>query len=76
MNKWICSNLHTDLVKYITDSQVHTTNDTRRATNEMMQHGVKTDGVQYYNTHQESIILNLVTESNIYNNYSYASCVN
>ena len=29
MNDWICNNLDTDLTKYITDSQMHTTNDTR-----------------------------------------------
>ena len=31
---------------------------------------------QYYNTHQESILLNTVIESDIYDNYSYTSCVN
>ena len=75
MNEWIHSNLHTDLIKYITDLQVHTTNNTRRATNELMNQGVKMDRVQEYNTNQESIILYLVTESDIYNNYSYASFV-
>ena len=29
INEWICSNLHTNLTKYITDSQVHTTNVSR-----------------------------------------------
>ena len=29
MNDWIRSNLHTDLIKYITGSQVHTANYTR-----------------------------------------------
>ena len=76
MNDWIRGNLHTDVTKYITDSQVHITNHTRKATNELMNQGVKIDGIQYYNTHQESIILDLVTESDIYNNYRYASCVN
>ena len=32
--------------------------------------------VQYYNTDQESILSNIVTESDIYRNYSHASCVN
>ena len=40
-----------------------------------MNQGVETDGIEYYNTHQESILLDLVIESDIYNNYSYASCV-
>ena len=75
MNEWICSNLYTNLIKYIIDSQVHTTNNARRATNELMNQGVKTDGIQYYNTHQESILLDLVTESDIYDNYSYTICV-
>ena len=38
--------------------------------------GVKTTNDRYYNTHQKSILSNTVTESNIYNNYSYTSCVN
>ena len=37
---------------------------------------MKTEGVQYYNTHQELILLNIVTEIDIYHNYSYTSCVN
>ena len=41
-----------------------------------MNQGVKTDGIQYYNTHQELILLDLVTGSDIYDNYGYASCVN
>ena len=36
---------------------------------------MKTTNVQYYNTDQESILSNIVTESDIYNNYSYTSCV-
>ena len=37
---------------------------------------MKIDSVKYYNTHQELILSNIVTESDIYNNYSYTSCVN
>ena len=37
---------------------------------------MKTTNDQYYITHQKSIISNTVTESDIYNNYSYTSCVN
>ena len=44
--------------------------------NKLINQGVNTHGVQYYNTYQESILLDLVTESDIYDNYSYASCVN
>ena len=76
MSDWIRSNLHTDQTKYITNSQVDTTNNARRATNELTKQGVNTDYVQCYNTNQESILLDMVTESDIYNNYSYASCVN
>ena len=31
---------------------------------------------QYYNTHQKSILSNTVTKNDIYDNYSYTSCVN
>ena len=65
MNEWMCNNLHTDIIKFITDSQVHTANDTRRATNELMNHRVKTDNIQYCNTYQELILLDIVTESDI-----------
>ena len=75
MNEWIYNNLHTDLIKYITDSQMYTTNNTRQTTNELTNKGLKTDSVQYYNTHQGSILLDLVTGSDIYNNYSHVSCV-
>ena len=72
MIEWIDSNVHTDLIKYITDPQEHT----RRAKNKLIYQGVNTDGVQYYSTHQESILLNIVIESDIYDNSIYASCVN
>ena len=54
MNDWIRSNLHTDLIKYITDSQVDITNYARRATNELMKQGVKPGGIQYYNNNHIS----------------------
>ena len=37
---------------------------------------MKTFNDQYYNTHQKSILSNTVTESDIYDNYSYTSCKN
>ena len=75
MNEWICSSLHIDSIKYITDSQVHATNNSIRVTNQLMNQGVEIDGIQYYNTNEELIRLDLVIESDIYNNYSYISCV-
>ena len=43
----------------------------------LINQGVKTINDQYYNTHQNRLILsNTVTESDIYDNYSYTSCVN
>ena len=41
-----------------------------------MNQGVYTRGLQWYNSHQESILSKRVTESYIYDNYSYASYVN
>ena len=40
-----------------------------------MNQGVKTEDVQCYSTHQESILLDIVTKNDIYDNYSYTSCV-
>ena len=42
----------------------------------LINQGVNTFNNQHYNTHQKSIISNTVTESDIYDNYSYISCVN
>ena len=36
---------------------------------------MKTTNDQYYNKHQKSILLDRVTKSDIYDNYSYTSCV-
>ena len=41
-----------------------------------MNQGAKTTNDQYYITHQKSFLSNKVTESVIYVNYSYTSCVN
>ena len=72
----ICGSLRNDQINYTTDSQVDTTTNARMETNELMNQGVYTRGVQCYSSHHESIILNIVTENYIYNNYSYASFVN
>ena len=40
-----------------------------------MKQGVKPDSMQYYNIHKESILSDLVTRSDIYDKYSYASFV-
>ena len=61
MIEWLNISLHTDVIKYIADHQEYTTNDTRKAKNELTNQGVKTADVQYYNTHQESILSNIVT---------------
>ena len=76
MSEWIRSNLHTDQTKYVTNSQVNTTDNARKATNELINQGVNTDYVQCYNTHQKLILQDLVIESDIYNNSSYTSGVN
>ena len=74
--EWIRGNLRTDQINYTTESQVHTIINDRITTNELMNQGVCTKGVQCYNSHQESILSNIGTESVIYDNYSYASCAN
>ena len=51
MRKWIHSNLHTDQNKYVTNSQIDTINNVRRAMNELINKEVNTDGIKCYNTH-------------------------
>ena len=74
--EWIHMNLRTDQVNYTTKSEVYTTTDARIANNKSTNQGVKTADNQYHNIHQESMISNIITESDIYNNYSYTSCLN
>ena len=62
MIKWLDISLPTDVTVYNTDHQEYTTNDTRIAKNKLINQGVKTADVQYYNTDQESILSNTVTE--------------
>ena len=52
MIKWLNNSLHTTLTKYITDHQEHTTNNTRKAKNELTNQGVKRANIQYYITTQ------------------------
>ena len=42
---------------------------------ELMNQRVDTAGIQFYNTDQESILLDIVIENDIFNNYSYISFV-
>ena len=57
----------------MTDSQVYISNNILQVMNELMKQEVKSDGIQCYNIHHESIILDLFTKSDIYDNDSYAS---
>ena len=74
--EWIRMNRRTNQVSYATKSLVHTTTDARIANNKLTNQGVKTADDQYHNIHQELILSNTVTESNIYDNYSYTSYIN
>ena len=76
MTEWVDSDPHIILIKYITDHQEHTNIDTDKYRYKLINQGVKTTNNQYYNTHQTSILSSTVTESDIYDNYSYTSCVN
>ena len=63
------------VLKYVTewfDSDPHLILTKHKLINQ----GVKTLNNWYYNTHQKSILSNTVTESDVYMNYSYTSCVN
>ena len=69
-------NLRIDQANYATKSQIHITTDARIANNKSTNHGVKTADNQYHNIHQELILSNTVTESDIYDNCSYTLCIN
>ena len=76
MKEWICRNLLTTQANYTTNSLVHTTTYARIVNDKPSNQGVKTVDDQCHNTHQESILSNTVTESDIYDNYSYTSGIN
>ena len=50
MIKWLDISQPTDLTNHNTDHQEHTTDNTRRTKNNLINQGVKTTNVQYYNT--------------------------
>ena len=74
--EWICMNLRTNQTNYATNSQVHATTNARILNDKPSNQGVKRADDQCHKTHQESILSNTVTESDIYNNYSYTSRIN
>ena len=69
-------NLRTNQVNYTTNSQTHVTTNARIMINKPSNQGVKTAYDQYQDTHQESILSNTVTESDVSDNYSHISRIN
>ena len=53
MVDWIHGNRHVDLIKYMTDSQIYTSNEVIQVMNELMKQEVKSDSIQCYNIHQD-----------------------
>ena len=76
VTKCFDSDPHFSLTKYTNNYQEHSNIGTDKDGCKLINQRVKTTNNRYYNTHQKSILLNTVTESDIYNNYSYTSCVN
>ena len=70
---WIHSNLHIDLTKYMTDSQVYISNDLIQLMNDLIEQEVTSDDIQWYNIHHASILSDLSTYGDIYYNNSYSS---
>ena len=69
-------NLCNTQANYTTNLLVHATTNVRIVNNKLSNQGVKTTDNQCHNTHQELILSNTVTESDIYNNYNYTSRIN
>ena len=70
---WVRSNLHIDLTNCTVDSQVSITEEVIQVVNDIVKQEVTPDGIQFYNIHHESILSDLFTNSDLYNNESYAS---
>ena len=70
---WIHRNLHIDLINYMTDSQVCISNNIIQVMHDLMKQEVTLVGIQCYNIHHALILSGLFTNSDIYDNGSYAS---
>ena len=68
VTKWFDSDSHIILTKYITDHQENTNIGTDKGKYKLINQEVKTTNDQYYNTHQQLILSNTVTEIDIYDN--------
>ena len=73
---WIYINLRIDQVSYNNKPQVHNITYIRTTNSKSINQGVEKANNQCHNIPQKSILSNTVTESDIYDNYSYTSCVN
>ena len=70
---WVCSNLHQDSANCTVDSQVYITKDVIQVVNDMVKQEVTSEGIQFCNTHHESILSDLFANNDLYDNDSYAS---
>ena len=68
VTEWFNSDQYFILTKYTTNHQEYANNDTDKDRHIWINQGVKRINDQYYNTRQKSILLNTVTESDIYDN--------
>ena len=69
-------NLCNDQANYNTNLLIPATTEARIMNDKSSNHGVKTADNQCHSIHQESSLSNTVTESDIYDNYSYTSHIN
>ena len=76
MKEWINMNLCNNQANYNTNLLIPATTEDRIVNDKPSNQGVKTADDQCHNTHQESILSNTVTGSDIYDNYSYTSRTN
>ena len=68
---WIHNNLHIYVTTYMADSQMPITDNIIQVMNDLVKQEVTPDRIKFYNIHYESIILDLFTNGDLYDNASY-----
>ena len=70
---WVRSNLYIDLTNCTVDLQVYITKDVIQVVNDIVKQEVTPDRIQFYQMFREAILSDLFTNSDLYDDNSYAS---
>ena len=66
---WVHSNLHLDITNCTIGSHMSITEDAIQVMNIMKEQEVTPDGIQFHTIHHKSILLDLFTDNDLYDNH-------